>query len=257
MNHVTNHSPGNKVFKICFTIFMMIATVIIYTGHCGNSIAKESGEEIKKHDVITDVQIDKFTAGVSDILDSDVLESEVISGKFPHNLAISQNMVDTNILVQEDKIEHTEEVKKEYSYYYIDDKGHKSFLNEQYQDYLYEMCVKYNVKKYYTLFLAQMYHESTFRTDAISKTKDYGLMQINVYNHKWLSKKLGNDNFLDPYNNIEAGIYMMSNYLHKYNDVEKALVCYNEGEGAVINGTHSTSYSKGVLHDTTLLIELN
>ena len=119
------------------------------------------------------------------------------------------------------------------------------------------MCVKYNVEKYYTLFIAQMYHESTFRINLISGTNDYGLMQINKCNHKWLGELLGNNDFLDPYNNIEAGVYMLSSYLHKYNDVEKALVCYNRGESAVKKGTYSTSYSKGVLEDMNLLVELD
>jgi hypothetical protein len=49
----------------------------------------------------------------------------------------------------------------------------------------------------------------------------------------------------------------MSEFLHKYNDVEKALVCYNRGESAVINGTYSTSYSQGVLYDMNFLVELD
>jgi membrane-bound lytic murein transglycosylase MltF len=140
--------------------------------------------------------------------------------------------------------------------YYINDNGYERYLNNEYQDYLYKMCIKYNVENYYSLFLAQMYHESGFNVNVISTTNDYGLMQINICNHEWLSKKLGNGDFLNPYTNIEAGVYLMSMFLHKYNDVEKALVCYNMGERAVINGTHSTVYSKGVLSDMNLLIIL-
>ena len=178
---------------------------------------------------------------------------ETLFGKSSHILAMSPNIVEANVLIKDNKVEEEEKIK----YYFVNDNGHKSFLDKQYQDHLYKMCTKYNVEKHYVLFLAQMYHESTFRTDVISETNDYGLMQINIYNHDWLGKKLGNSNFLDPYNNIEAGVYMMSIFLHKYNDVEKALVCYNDGESDVINGIHSTSYSKGVLYDTTLLVELN
>ena len=81
-------------------------------------------------------------------------------------------------------------------------------------------------------------------------------MQINKCNHEFLRNKFGFTDFLDPYVSIESGVYFMSGYLHKYNDVEKALVCYNRGESAVRKGTYSTSYSKGVLEDMNLLVEL-
>lgn len=228
MNHVTNHSSDKKVLKRLF--FTLAATMIVCTYHCGNSIAKESEERIKPHDAM--IQVFPI-AGVSEVLEA------------------IPNSTKENILEQKTNNE------KENKIYYIDDNGYESYLNDCYQDHLYKTCLKYGVKEYYTLFLAQMYHESMFQTDAISVTNDYGLMQINEFNHEWLRKKLCIDNFLDPYDNIEAGIYMMSHFLHKYNDVEKALVCYNEGEGTVINGTYSTNYSKEVIKDMDLLVELN
>lgn len=246
MNHVTNHSPGFKVFKKYFIMFMMITTMISYIYHCGNSIIKRPGEEIKQHDI--KVQ-SRFTAGVSDILDT-----QIYFGKHIYMLS-SLRVIDINVLMQKNQFE--EEDKRKKVFYYVNDEGHKSYLDKDYQDYLYAMCIKYDVEKYYTLFLAQMYHESTFQANVISATNDYGLMQINVYNHEWLSEELDISNFLDPYDNIKAGVFMMSNFLHKYNDVEKALICYNEGEGAVINGTYSTTYSKSVLSDMDLLIELS
>ena len=48
----------------------------------------------------------------------------------------------------------------------------------------------------------------------------------------------------------------MSEFLQKYSDVHKALVCYNRGESAVINGTYSTSYSKCVISDMDKLVEI-
>jgi hypothetical protein len=140
--------------------------------------------------------------------------------------------------------------------YYVDDNGYKSYFDECYQNYLYDLCVQYGITEYYTLLIAQIYHESTFRTNLISSTNDYGLMQINVCNHSWLRNKLGISDFLNPYENMQAGVYMMSSYLHKYGDAEKALVCYNLGEGGA-KGVSSTSYSRGVLYDRSLLVELN
>ena len=146
--------------------------------------------------------------------------------------------------------------KKENKIYYIQDDGYRSDLPEKYQDYLWQLCKKYKVTDYYELFIAQMYHESGFDESVISGTNDYGLMQINKCNHKWLTKELGNGDFLNPYNNMEAGVLIMSRFLQKYSDVHKALVCYNRGESAVINGTYSTSYSKCVISDMDKLIEL-
>jgi hypothetical protein len=149
-----------------------------------------------------------------------------------------------------------EEIKNNNKFYFVNDNGYKRYLDKKYQKHLLKMCKKYKVEKYYKLFIAQMYHESGFNTNIISQTKDYGLMQINICNHKWLGKKFNNNDFLNPYNNIEAGVYMMSIFLHKYNNVEKALVCYNRGEYAVKKGIHSTTYSKGVLSDMKLVVEL-
>lgn len=152
----------------------------------------------------------------------------------------------------------TSEPKRENTLYYVYEERYDSRhdLDIKYQDYLYEMCVKYGIPEYYELLFAQMYHESRFKINLISKTNDYGLMQINTCNHNWLSKKLGSDDFLDPYVSIEAGVYMMSNYLEKYNDAHKALVCYNSGESKVRKGTYSTKYSKCVIDDLNKLVEL-
>ena len=136
---------------------------------------------------------------------------------------------------------------KPYNYYRVNDNGCYAQLDLKLQDYLWSMCEKYDICDYYEVIMAQMFTESSFRTNLVSKTNDYGLMQINVCNHGWLSEKLGSSNFNDPYISIEAGCLMMSNYLHKY-DIAPALVAYNRGESAVRNkGIMSTEYSDKVL----------
>jgi hypothetical protein len=103
-------------------------------------------------------------------------------------------------------------------------------LSGEIQDYIYETCLTYNVP--FELVIAIMKEESLFRADIISRTNDYGLMQINQVNHEWLSEKLGISNFLDPKQNALAGIYILSLHM-KYcnNDVIKALMCYGLGAG--------------------------
>lgn len=235
-----------------FIALALIATVIIL--HRGIIIVKDSEEKssrysisLKDKETTTEVTISATT----NPLPKWTMASTLLAKPQQIIEEVRQNNEEEIIEEEQETIE-----KRTNLLYYINDNGYKSYLNEEYQDYLYEMCIKYDVVDYYTMFIAQMYHESTFRPNLISKTNDYGLMQINKCNHDWLSQKLGSNNFLDPYISIEAGVYMMSNYLHKYNDVEKALVCYNRGESAVRKGTYSTNYSKGVLYDMTLLVEL-
>lgn len=148
---------------------------------------------------------------------------------------------------------------KEYSYYEVVDtneNNYESTLDLELQDYLYETCKKYGIEDHYELLMAQMYNESRFKADTISKTDDYGLMQINVINHEWLSNKLGVINFLDPYQSIECGVYIMSVYLNKYSE-EAALVAYNMGESSVKQGRTSSKYSARVLGYKDMLVEIS
>lgn len=268
MNHVTNHSPERKLFKRVFAISMVITTVMAYC-YCGVAIDETSGDEVEQHDA--QVQSNGPIAGVTLEIHEEL--EEVTIWRPLRVMAASPNPIDVEVGVLEQEEVESEPVTEEHdviieeeetgateieranTLYYVNDNGWKSYLADEYQDYLYEMCIKYDVEEYYTLFIAQMYHESGFETDVVSATNDYGLMQINVCNHDNLENKFGFTDFLDPYVSIESGVYFMSTFLHKYNDVEKALVCYNRGESAVINGTYSTDYSKGVLYDMTLLVE--
>lgn len=124
-------------------------------------------------------------------------------------------------------------------------------LSHELQKYTYDMCAQYNIPDYYELVIAVMQHESGFNASAISSTNDYGLMQINVCNHKWLANNLGLVDMLDPYQNIHAGVYMLSNLLTKYDSPTKALMCYNLGEAGARrywnNGVYSTKYSEAIL----------
>lgn len=148
------------------------------------------------------------------------------------------------------------EPRRENTIYRVITDTEEGELAIDYQDYLWETCKKYEVTEYYTLFLAQMWHESRYDINAVSKTNDYGLMQINQCNHSWLKNDLGVSDFLNPYQSIECGVYIMSDFLHKYNDVQTALVCYNKGESAVKNGTYSTSYSRCIVKDMDYLVEV-
>lgn len=121
-------------------------------------------------------------------------------------------------------------------------------LDLDFQDYLREECKKNNVEL--ELVLAVMKVESNYNSELISSTADYGIIQINECNHENLSKKLNIDNYVDPYQNAKAGIYMLSNLSWCENDTQR-LMCYNMGiagaKRAWNKGINETDYTKKVL----------
>lgn len=121
-------------------------------------------------------------------------------------------------------------------------------LDAELQKYTYDICTENNVD--YKMVLAMMGQESSYQEDAISKTKDYGILQINQINHKWLEDKLGIENFLDAKQNILAGVYMLADLTEKYADIDKVLMAYNCGESGAQKlweeGIYSTEYSRKI-----------
>lgn len=125
------------------------------------------------------------------------------------------------------------------------------------QDYAFYMCQKYGLE--FEMIMAQMKVESDYQIDLISETNDYGLMQINIQNHEWLSVELGITDFLDPYQSIKAGTYVMSLMLDRCNgDYDKALASYNMGYSRANylwgKGETETNYTKKV-HEEYLKIK--
>ena len=108
------------------------------------------------------------------------------------------------------------------------------------------------------LIFCIIWRESNFNPNEIGRnsngTYDYGLMQINSSNFSFLSQKVGitsMDDLLDPYKNIDCGIYYIASYMRKYGDMNKALMCYNLGEAGAQNkwkqGIYYSSYSKSII----------
>lgn len=120
-------------------------------------------------------------------------------------------------------------------------------LSDEYQDYTYAMCEKYGIKQYYGVILTQMYCESSYNQNAVSRSSSYGLMQIHSSNFSRLKSTLGLTDLKDPLQNIEAGVYLMADYVEKYGDIQTALVCYHRGEGAARKGMRSDNYSSRIV----------
>lgn len=122
-------------------------------------------------------------------------------------------------------------------------------LPAELQEYTYYLCEAYYID--FDFVMALMYAESSFRTDVVSDTDDYGLMQINSVNHEKLSENLGITDFTDPYQNIRAGVYILRGLFEKYDDAAKVLMAYNMGDyGASVlwdKGVYSTTYTNKIL----------
>lgn len=122
-------------------------------------------------------------------------------------------------------------------------------LDKQLQDYTRELCEDYGLP--YDLALAIMWQESYFTPTVISKTNDYGLMQINKCNHEWLKTSLGIKDFLDPYENVLGGVFLLARLYHKYDTLPEMLMAYNMGEAGAARwwkqGVYSSRYVELVL----------
>lgn len=115
-------------------------------------------------------------------------------------------------------------------------------------EYLTDACNRYGVDADNMLALIKI--ESDFNPKLISKTNDYGLMQINICNHARLRKELGITDFLDPYQSIECGVFLIAELENKYKetDFNKTLMRYNLGEAGARKkfnkGIYETAYTK-------------
>lgn len=121
-------------------------------------------------------------------------------------------------------------------------------LSPELQDYTRSVCRDYGVP--FELALAVMQTESSYRPDAVNG-QSYGLMQVHKINWPRLAGILGIDDFIEPKNNILAGVYMLSELIGKYGEYEAVLLCYNKGEAGARRcwekEIFSTAYSDKVL----------
>ena len=123
-------------------------------------------------------------------------------------------------------------------------------LSTDLQDYIREICEEKEVPM--ELVIAMIDVESSFTADVISRTNDYGLMQINICNHETLTKNLDVTDFLDPYQNVKCGIYIIAGHLQKTDgEIVLALMRYNCGATGAKKlwdkGIYSTDYTDKIM----------
>lgn len=118
-------------------------------------------------------------------------------------------------------------------------------MPEEHQKYLHELCKERGLDYLKTLSIIGL--ESNFNSNLISKTRDYGYMQINKVNHNNLTKTLKTENNpLDPYININWGTHMLEDLYNKWtaegiSDEVKEGEVFSELDKYVMS-----SYNKGV-----------
>lgn len=121
-------------------------------------------------------------------------------------------------------------------------------LDEETQEFIFYLCKGYNID--FCLVMAIIKQESNFDASTISPTNDYGLMQINIVNHEWLTDTLGVTDFLDPEENVRAGVFVLRKLFEEYNDPSLVLMSYNMGEKGATKlwkkGIYSTEYTESV-----------
>ncbi len=108
-------------------------------------------------------------------------------------------------------------------------------LSAELQQYTAAQCAAAEPPVPFEIALALMEHESGFQADALgynrNGSEDHGLMQVNTCNHEWMADKLGLEDFLDPEQNIRAGVYLLSLHLENHpEDLHRALMAYQYGE---------------------------
>lgn len=194
-------------------------------------------------------EVGKVVASVPPITE---LQATLVTSESAPQESDAQPECTENVEPVEESIPERENVL----YCFVED-GIRTDVPIEYQDYIWNLLKENGHEDKYELILAMIYHESGYNASLVSKTNDYGLMQINKCNHKWLRETLGITDFLDPYQSIDAGVYIISGYFDKYDSAEQALVCYNMGEGGALKkGITSSTYSRGVFSDIELLVEL-
>lgn len=122
-------------------------------------------------------------------------------------------------------------------------------MEEDLQEFLFYLSAAYEID--FTFPMALIQKESNYQADVVSETNDYGLMQINEANHSYLKEQLGITDFLDPYDNVRAGMFILRKLFEKYETPEKVLMAYNLGEDGAKRlwekGIFVTDYAQDVL----------
>jgi hypothetical protein len=124
-------------------------------------------------------------------------------------------------------------------------------LSDELLDYIYDLCEKNDIP--YTLILAIAGVESDYDFNAVSRTHDFGMMQVHSTNIKDFAQEAGIEN-VDPFNpkhSVQmAMVYLkyLKNYWNQYDMSEEqkffcVVLSYNIGENKVIDYIKKCGYN--------------
>lgn len=152
------------------------------------------------------------------------------------------------------------ELSQTYEVSYVDFKPLNVPMDTDMQEFIYQLSTAYEID--HTLVMAMIQTESAFDADIVSRGGDYGLMQIAEINHGWLSEALGVKDFLDPYDNVKSGMFILRKLFEKYEEPEKVLMAYNMGETGAARlwdkDIYETNYTRRVLKcQQEMVVELS
>lgn len=105
------------------------------------------------------------------------------------------------------------------------------------QEYIEQLCEDKDISP--ELVEALIERESTWNPEAVNGNC-IGLMQVDKNIYKDL---IGSRNLTDPYDNIQIGVEILEELLHKYGEAAPALMFYNAG--------YSDNYGVGAYEDGT------
>lgn len=177
---------------------------------------------------------------------------EIILQRLENKSVLSQTDTDIetapSLLPTEIPVEEEEEVAQ----FDRTEKIYDIPLDSDIQWYIYDICLNYGVK--IDIALGTVYVESKFNPDCTNKNRngsvDKGLFQINECNYEALEKKYDGFDPMNIYQNIEAGIYLISEAMKHDATPTCYMMVYNMGAGGAKKnwnvGRYSTEYSRKV-----------
>lgn len=108
-------------------------------------------------------------------------------------------------------------------------------LYYNYQDFIWTLCVNWEIEKYFPTLLCQFYQESRYNQNAVSYTNDHGICQLNERYHDGFTQQAGHPEWnvkTDPYANMYCGVMIMArNIKNRNGNIDIAMTDYNAGGG--------------------------
>lgn len=173
----------------------------------------------------------------------------------PINLSMSE--IESVEVMEDISLEEFIDIEEEYAVEAVSMDRSKPIydipLSTDLQWFTYDLCIDYGVP--FDIAIATVYTETggTFNDSLVhyntNGSVDKGLFQINECNYESMRNLLG-DQFdpLDPYYNIEAGVYFIMTAKEHSSEPSTYMMVYNQGAGGAKRswdkGTYSTAYTR-------------